>query len=747
MVWDCQGAKEDTYFFLDPHRPSPVLTIPVGTLDLRFEGKAGAPVALLLIDPATRTIVAGDNGGIISSFQPSGTYAGMQITCFGGELGAPLSKSCQVVGETTTPLVLQLVSSGTSDQDVIGSLSFSYAGISPCPAAPVGCAPYDTATACEEVRDWSGWAQAQYGTSRTAWTALAEAYSMAVPRPGVPVAQTPRAVPWFLWDGVWREWHATAADGYRAFRFLDTNGDLSVSQEEFALGYDFSGVGRCRVPAAAGADGSGSGSGAAPGGPRAADAAAAAAAAAASEAAWAAGGTHQPPESAPPSSAEGGGGEAEKVAPPGSGSSKPQRPAPPAGDAGSTPRPPGPAHVGGGQPPAAAGVASASHWAPREVARRFLQAWWSSWVPWALLGALLWAAAASAVLLAMHRCRARGPAKHEEDTPLVPGPGPSENPVVSKRSNDLGGFGDREASQPRGSARQLRASEPREAWDEEAPGFGSESTGAPQGPAWEAADDESFGEQTLEEGPHTRIFHVLKNNAALRKTIEAHPASLRFHQMRLLGYGDRLTDGFRALFSEEILLVDGRKDSRDTRLRGLLAFLRQPLSPSKAGAPAGSERAVSAAAMAVALALGGAVAHEDSERARELEARWRLRRPSRWGSELPEELPIGHLLGTHKGAEGALEPGAGLQRHRAVLFKYVCDTLGVCDSALLWDARRDVALNVAWAGGRPMLVDLFLEPGALEEDFELHELLLKMEGGQGTSRGGPAGMPPPAATW
>merc|ERR1712039_312779 len=73
------------------------------------------------------------------------------------------------------------------------------------------------------------------------------------------------------------------------------------------------------------------------------------------------------------------------------------------------------------------------------------------------------------------------------------------------------------------------------------------------------------------------------------------------------------------------------------------------------------------------------------------------------------------------------EFGGGLQRHRSVLFKYVCDALHICPCALLWDARRDSAEVVAWVSGRPMTLDLMEDPGELRDASDLHSLVQQLE--------------------
>jgi len=223
-------------------------------------------------------------------------------------------------------------------------------------------------------------------------------------------------------------------------------------------------------------------------------------------------------------------------------------------------------------------------------------------------------------------------------------------------------------------------------------------------------------------GSHGEAFDRLLRSPDVRRRIEEHPASLRFHQMRALGYDDVLTDGFRAMFSKELLLVDAR---RDTDLYGFMHFLHKDFPASEPGNVAH----ITGVAKAIGAGFGGSMHHEHVP-GEDLEARWR-QRLQQLRLDFPHDLPIGLLLGRHDPGADLQTPGAGLQRHRAVLFKYVCDSLSICKSALLWDAKRDTAINLAWTGGpqgRPVRVDITDEPGQLQEAFDLHHVVMQLEG-------------------
>lgn len=301
--------------------------------------------------------------------------------------------------------------------------------------------------------------------------------------------------------------------------------------------------------------------------------------------------------------------------------------------------------------------------------------WWTSWVPMAALGLLIWSPLVVWMFCCLKSSRQKKDASHE------PHEGDALMPEVDPH--------------PRA---------------------------APE--AQPAAEDHIVPVDTPHvEAPRNPAFDRLFTNPAAQLKVESHPASMFFHQARLLGYKHRLVDGFRAHFSQEMLLVDSRSDKA---LRGFLVFLRSSL-PIVHGAVHGSEAHVTATAKAVAAAFGGA--RHEHEAGEELEARWQ-RRFHEVGLPFPHDLPIGLLLARTEPGSGLPEPGAGLPRHRAVMFKYVCDALDICESALLWDTRRDTAVNVAWTGGpdgRPMLVDCTTEPGQLRVEHELHHLVLDLE--------------------
>eukprot|EP00931_Biecheleriopsis_adriatica_P059859 TRINITY_DN35887_c0_g1_i1.p1 TRINITY_DN35887_c0_g1~~TRINITY_DN35887_c0_g1_i1.p1 ORF type:complete len:418 (+),score=78.52 TRINITY_DN35887_c0_g1_i1:57-1310(+) len=162
---------------------------------------------------------------------------------------------------------------------------------------------------------------------------------------------------------------------------------------------------------------------------------------------------------------------------------------------------------------------------------------------------------------------------------------------------------------------------------------------------------------------------LYKRHPSVLERIEHHEASEIWKQERLLHFGDKLTDGFTARFSKELIYVD---QTCDCKLREFLAYCR---GVTKFFDDSEQFQMAQALSIAVCDALGG---HACAE----LKLRMgRLVQES--GKQRHEPMPIGDTFcGGHIFGQ-ACAPGAGLCRHRSILFKYVCDELEICDCALV----------------------------------------------------------------
>jgi len=219
--------------------------------------------------------------------------------------------------------------------------------------------------------------------------------------------------------------------------------------------------------------------------------------------------------------------------------------------------------------------------------------------------------------------------------------------------------------------------------------------------------------------------------SSLRERIEINEAACKFLHSNVLDFQDEITDGFRARFSKEVLLVDQETDGI---LRCFIQYVQDMLDRAEAAvlkrgkidASVLKQILVERTSCAVAEALGG---HSD--------IREKLSAKLREANLQPhEDLNIGRLLGGP--AVKQMQPGGGLCRHRSILFKYTCDTLGVVKSAVLNgiflpdgeaevdnvdDVRKkfipDHVWNAVLLDGDTYLVDVMNYPGELIHDEDI----------------------------
>jgi hypothetical protein len=158
--------------------------------------------------------------------------------------------------------------------------------------------------------------------------------------------------------------------------------------------------------------------------------------------------------------------------------------------------------------------------------------------------------------------------------------------------------------------------------------------------------------------------------------IETNEAAHIWSDKRLLSFKEKLTDGFVARFSKELIVIDKRQD---VRLREFLAFCRGVMLGKRT-----CQEKVAAISEAVSSALGGAGSDEASANsgASLISRMQSLIEVS--GKKPHENMPLGEtFLGGHIFGLGDAYGGAGICRHRAMLFKYACDELGVCHCAMV----------------------------------------------------------------
>lgn len=216
---------------------------------------------------------------------------------------------------------------------------------------------------------------------------------------------------------------------------------------------------------------------------------------------------------------------------------------------------------------------------------------------------------------------------------------------------------------------------------------------------------------------------LLDRNPELQRKFLEDTASWRFSKRQMLRFKDRLTDGFRARYSRELLLFDA---SVDGTLRCFLQRLRSGLPP--ASEP--QKERVRSLAMAVVDAFGGSLV--DSALADRWDKRLRELR-----LDPPADLPIGKLMGGP--SAGRRRVGAGVCRHRAILLKYCCDVLGIAECALvtgvvmpagardLRETRHECQVDHMWnvvrIEGQLFLMDCMFFPGDLCDADDLSTFL------------------------
>lgn len=231
---------------------------------------------------------------------------------------------------------------------------------------------------------------------------------------------------------------------------------------------------------------------------------------------------------------------------------------------------------------------------------------------------------------------------------------------------------------------------------------------------------------------------LFRAHPSVKLHIDSNSASEIWNEHRMLTYGEALTDGFTARYAKELIHID---KNTDIKLREFLAFCRG----LTANVTTEYEKA-RLVSEAVCEALGGALTGAKGANAGQiLQARMdRLVKES--GKATHELMPLGETFcgGEIFGLEG--DPGAGICRHRSMLFKYACDELDICDCAMIdgmmppsfvvskddsapVQAREfgnfDHMWNIVQADGNNYVVDALNWPGQLIDSKALEDLPVK----------------------
>jgi hypothetical protein len=243
--------------------------------------------------------------------------------------------------------------------------------------------------------------------------------------------------------------------------------------------------------------------------------------------------------------------------------------------------------------------------------------------------------------------------------------------------------------------------------------------------------------------------NLYRAHPSVRQRIEMNTASEIWAERRLLTFKEKITDGFTVRYSKELIVVDKRND---VKLLQFLAYCRGVLSTLCT-----QREKVAAVSSAVCSALGGSVEDEQPGAHAGEGLQPRMHRLIKEAcKEKHEQLPLGVLCG---GPIFDLPPGAGICRHRSLLFKYTCDMLDVCACAMVdgvmpksdllkqgcrASVRRFGNMDHMWNvvhmdDGERFLVDALNLPGTLCDSDELDEIAQKWKCGF-TRRYGGAGL-------
>eukprot|EP00929_Paragymnodinium_shiwhaense_P034267 TRINITY_DN1866_c1_g1_i3.p1 TRINITY_DN1866_c1_g1~~TRINITY_DN1866_c1_g1_i3.p1 ORF type:complete len:621 (+),score=133.89 TRINITY_DN1866_c1_g1_i3:142-2004(+) len=215
-----------------------------------------------------------------------------------------------------------------------------------------------------------------------------------------------------------------------------------------------------------------------------------------------------------------------------------------------------------------------------------------------------------------------------------------------------------------------------------------------------------------------------KRRPSLNDKLQAHGPSKKFFEQNHLSFRDKLANGFRARYAKEVIVVD---EEQDPILREFCRSLGYCLHCEREGS---AEDRVRLTAILVAKAFGGyPLQTPGALSGNALEARMYELIDKANGGNIDEDILIGALM------EDDDEPGGGVCRHRAMLFKFACDKFDVAECAMLngvhmpegWaDVTRfrakvfpvDHMWNAVRVGDKRYLVDCMHAPGTLMDAEE-----------------------------
>eukprot|EP00429_Kryptoperidinium_foliaceum_P008696 CAMPEP_0176026098 /NCGR_PEP_ID=MMETSP0120_2-20121206/12780_1 /TAXON_ID=160619 /ORGANISM="Kryptoperidinium foliaceum, Strain CCMP 1326" /LENGTH=842 /DNA_ID=CAMNT_0017359293 /DNA_START=16 /DNA_END=2541 /DNA_ORIENTATION=+ len=219
ILWSCEVTRGGARVKVEANDVLPVLKVPAGVKGLRVKVQS-ASAAVQVADVSGSLVVGGT--AAINEHTRSGTYRGVPILL--QNTGA--SQGVWFSGDTPTPLIVSIDNSAGEQTTV--QVGISHDGLNTCPATPIGCIPYDADRAEKSMRAWSCEARRGFPTSTAAWQALGPPHVVGA------------GIPWDTFGEVWdmfsSESGAEPSSWMYVFKYLDSNADHHVDEQEFESG-------------------------------------------------------------------------------------------------------------------------------------------------------------------------------------------------------------------------------------------------------------------------------------------------------------------------------------------------------------------------------------------------------------------------------------------------------------------------------------------------------------------------------
>jgi len=219
ILWSCESPTAAATFRVSAGEKVAALLVPAGVKNL--EVRLTPPQVALQVSNINGDVILG-SGAATSVAQPGGLDIRLDRTS-GNEV-------VRFRGDTSDELILSLDNLAAGLQAAEATLLVQHEGLATCPASPIGCRPYNATAAANEVHDWACLANREFPTASSSWEAVGAVHAEA------------GGIPWLEFGDVWDPFtpDSTGSSETRwmaAFRHLDQNDDMRISETEFERGY------------------------------------------------------------------------------------------------------------------------------------------------------------------------------------------------------------------------------------------------------------------------------------------------------------------------------------------------------------------------------------------------------------------------------------------------------------------------------------------------------------------------------